>query len=105
MSLAGDEDDMSLRQQLVDQFGDEILEDDEQSRMDTSEHEDVGDDVIPDDSPLDFSVPRRHNVSSSSSSDSSSSSSDDEDEPTNAQTETNPLRRIIQKNVSRLLDE
>jgi hypothetical protein len=93
----GDEDDMSLRQHLVDEFGDAVLQDDVQSVMETNEDDDLTSDAHDDEGPIDFSMPDNTHVVSSSSS-SSSSDEDDEESDDEGRGETNPLRRIIQKN-------
>jgi hypothetical protein len=93
----GDEDDMSLRQHLVDECGDAVLQDDEQSVMDTQDGDEVTSEIAPDDDiPLDFSTTRNaHAVSSSSSDD----DDDEEDEEENHDDE-NPLHRLTKQNVS-----
>jgi hypothetical protein len=92
MSVNGDGDDLSLRQELVDRFGDDVLNDDTSAM-----EEDGGDnsELATEDGPLDFSATGTNHAVSSSSGD------DDEDEE-EEEPETNPLRRLI-KAVSSLV--
>ncbi len=90
MSVYGDDDDVSLRRELLAQFSNEVMEDDPAQQQD--EFGD-GDSLMPEDEegPLDFSTGGSHVVSSSSE--------DEEDEEVEEQ-EPNPLRRLIKVNVS-----
>jgi hypothetical protein len=86
MSVHEEDDGESLRRELIDQFGDAVMEDDPPSTEDGFGETDS---LMPDEDegPIDFSTTAAQAISSSS---------EDEDEEEEEETrETNPLRRLI----------